>query len=84
MIFVGLFSGDIAFNDPNFHRRELTVLAGRNACPENFTRIIDLVQAGRIDATPWITHRARFVDAVTEFPRWTKPETDVIKAMIEV
>jgi 2-desacetyl-2-hydroxyethyl bacteriochlorophyllide A dehydrogenase len=84
LIFVGLFPGDIAFNDPNFHRRELTVLASRNACPENFTRIIDLVQAGRIDATPWITHRARFVDAVTEFPRWTKPETDVIKAMIEV
>jgi 2-desacetyl-2-hydroxyethyl bacteriochlorophyllide A dehydrogenase len=84
LIFVGLFPGDITFNDPNFHRRELTVLASRNARPENFTHIIDLVEIGRIDIEPWITHRAPFVDVVEEFPRWTKPETDVIKAMIEV
>jgi hypothetical protein len=32
---------------------------------------------------PRITHRASFADAVTEFPRWTQPETGVIKAMIE-
>jgi len=42
------------------------------------------VEIGRIDIEPWITHRAPFVDVVEEFPRWTKPETDVIKAMIEV
>ena len=84
LIFVGLFPGDITFNDPNFHRRELTVLASRNARPENFNHIIDLVEVGRIDIEPWITHRAPFVDVVKEFPRWTKPETNVIKAMIEV
>jgi 2-desacetyl-2-hydroxyethyl bacteriochlorophyllide A dehydrogenase len=84
LIFVGLFPGDIAFNDLNFHRRELTVLASRNARPENFTRIIDLVEAGRIDTAPWITHRAPLADVVAEFPRWTKPETGVIKAMIEI
>jgi 2-desacetyl-2-hydroxyethyl bacteriochlorophyllide A dehydrogenase len=84
LIFVGLFQGDITFNDPNFHRRELTVFASRNARPEDFTRIIDLVEGGRIDTSPWITHRASLVDVVEEFPRWTKPETGVIKAMIEV
>jgi 2-desacetyl-2-hydroxyethyl bacteriochlorophyllide A dehydrogenase len=84
LTFVGLFPGDITFNDPNFHRRELTVLASRNARPEDFTRIIDLVEGGRIDTSPWITHRASLVDVVAEFPRWTKPETGVIKAMIEV
>jgi len=81
---VGLFQGDVTFNDPNFHRRELTVLSSRNARSEDFTRIISLVESARIDTAPWITHRASFADAVTEFPRWTKPETGVIKAMIEV
>jgi threonine dehydrogenase-like Zn-dependent dehydrogenase len=52
--------------------------------PEDFTRIIDLAETARIDTAPWITHRASFDDAVTEFPSWTKPETGVIKAMIEV
>jgi 2-desacetyl-2-hydroxyethyl bacteriochlorophyllide A dehydrogenase len=84
LTFVGLVKGDITFNDPNFHRRELTVLATRNACPEDFTRIIGLVESGRIDTSPWITHRASFVEAVSDFPNWIKPETGVIKAMIEL
>jgi threonine dehydrogenase-like Zn-dependent dehydrogenase len=83
MVFVGLFPGEVTFNDPNFHRRELTLLASRNARPENFTRIINLVETGWIGTVPWITHRASFADAVTEFPRWIQPETGVIKGMIE-
>jgi threonine dehydrogenase-like Zn-dependent dehydrogenase len=84
LIFVGLFQGEVTFNDPNFHRRELTILASRNARPDDFSRIISLIEAKRIDTSPWITHRARLSDVVTEFPLWTKPETGVIKAMIEV
>jgi len=53
-------------------------------CPEDFVRIINLIEAKRIDTSPWITHRASLSDAVTEFPLWTKPETGVIKAMIEI
>jgi 2-desacetyl-2-hydroxyethyl bacteriochlorophyllide A dehydrogenase len=84
LIFVGLFQGDVTFNDPNFHRRELTVFSSRNARSADFTRIIGLVENARIDTAPWITHRASFADTVTEFPRWTKPEAGVIKAMIEL
>ena len=58
-------------------------MGSRNAQPEDFTRIIKLIEAGRIDTTPWITHRASFDDAAREFPAWVKPETGVIKAMIE-
>jgi threonine dehydrogenase-like Zn-dependent dehydrogenase len=83
LIFVGLFQGEVSFNDPNFHRRELTILASRNARPEDFTRIIALIEAKRIDTSPWITHRAPLSDVLTEFPLWTKPETGVIKAIIE-
>jgi 2-desacetyl-2-hydroxyethyl bacteriochlorophyllide A dehydrogenase len=84
LVFVGLFPGDVTFNDPNFHRRELSVLSSRNARSEDFTRIIHLVENARIDTAPWITHRASFAGAVTEFSHWTKPETGVIKAMIEI
>lgn len=84
LVFVGLFQGDVTFNDPNFHRREHTVLSSRNARPENFTQIIRLIESGRINTTPWITHRVQFAEAVNQFPKWTRPETGVIKAMIEV
>lgn len=84
LVFIGLFQGDVTFNDPNFHRRELTLMGSRNAQPEDFTRIIRLIEDGRIDTTPWITHRAAFDAVVQEFPAWTDPVTGVIKAMIEL
>jgi 2-desacetyl-2-hydroxyethyl bacteriochlorophyllide A dehydrogenase len=84
LVFVGLFHGDVTFNDPLFHRRELTLLASRNALPLDFTRIIRLIEEGRIDTTPWITHRARLGEMVAAFPSWTRPETGVIKAMVEL
>lgn len=84
LVFVGLFQGEVTFNDPNFHKRELTLLASRNAQPDDFTRIINLIEAGRIDTAPWITHRAKFDEVVAQFPAWTEPKTGVIKAMIEL
>ncbi len=84
LVFVGLFQGEVTFNDPNFHKRELTLLATRNALPEDFTRIIALVETGQVDTSNWITHHAKFADVPGEFAGWTKPESGVLKAMIEV
>lgn len=84
LIFIGLFQGEVGFNDPNFHRREMTLLGSRNALPADFERIIGLIEAGRIDTAPWITHRAGFEQAVHEFPAWVRPESGVLKAMIEL
>lgn len=84
LVFVGLFPGEVSFDDPNFHRRELTLLASRNALPGDFSRIIQLIEAGRIDTAPWITHRAAFAEAHGIFPDWTKPGSGVLKAMIEL
>jgi 2-desacetyl-2-hydroxyethyl bacteriochlorophyllide A dehydrogenase len=84
LVLVGIAQADVTFNDPNFHRRELTVLSSRNAVSADFTRIIGLIEAGRIDTTPWITHRAGLAEVPARFESWTKPATGVIKAMIEV
>jgi alcohol dehydrogenase len=74
----------VSFPDPLLHARELTLYASRNALPADFTRIIKLIEEGRIDTRPWITHRCAF-DALAEtFASYTKPETGVIKAMVEV
>lgn len=84
MVFVGIVTDDISFADPLFHRREMTLFASRNAMPEDFTRIIDLIETGKIDTRPWITHRTSFKDLIDVFPSYTKPETGVIKAIVEV
>jgi 2-desacetyl-2-hydroxyethyl bacteriochlorophyllide A dehydrogenase len=84
LVFVGLFQGDVTFSDPNFHKRELTLMASRNAHPADFQRIIGLMESGRIDTAPWITHRGGFDEVPALFPSWIEPETGVIKAMIEL
>ncbi len=84
LVFVGLFSGEVTFDDPNFHRRELSLFASRNARPADFSRIISLVEAGRVDTSPWITHRAEFAAVPEHFASWTRPESGVLKAMIEI
>jgi 2-desacetyl-2-hydroxyethyl bacteriochlorophyllide A dehydrogenase len=83
LVLVGLFQGTVGFDDPNFHRRELTLLASRNALPGDFTGIIARIESGRIDTGPWVTHRARLEDMAGAFPEWVLPESGVIKAMVE-
>jgi 2-desacetyl-2-hydroxyethyl bacteriochlorophyllide A dehydrogenase len=83
IVFVGLFQGDMTFNDPNFHRRELTLFATRNSRPQDFERIISMVEEGQIDTKPWITHRVGVDGLLEEFPKWLAPDSGVLKAMIE-
>ena len=84
LVFVGIVTSDVSFSDPLLHARELTLLASRNALPDDFRRIIRLIEDGRIDTRPWITHRTNFDSIIADFPGFTKPETGVIKAMVEV
>ena len=84
LVYVGLVQADVTFHDPHFHRREISLLASRNSTAADFRRIIGLMEAGRIDTTPWITHRAAFDDTIGQFPSWLEPENRVVKAIIGI
>lgn len=84
LVFVGIVPDAISFPDPLFHRREMTLLATRNALPADFDRIIGLIERGQIDTRPWITHRSTFAELPANFPSFVLPETGVVKAMVEV
>jgi alcohol dehydrogenase len=81
---VGITTQEVSFFHSLLHRRELTILASRNALPGDFTRIIGLIEEGRIDTRPWITHRARLNEMIDVFPHWLDPSTGVVKAMVDV
>ena len=83
IVYVGLVLADIKFYDPDFHRKEMTLLATRNSTGTDFRRIISLMEAGEIDTTPWITHRAAAEDVPAEFLGWLDPAKGVLKAVIE-
>lgn len=82
LIFVGLFIGDVTFHDPDFHRRELTLISSRNATSAEFTRIIADLEARRINLAPWITHRTNIDNLIDDFPGWFDRESGIIKAVV--
>jgi alcohol dehydrogenase len=84
LVFVGITTDEVRFRHPIFHRPEGTLLCSRNALSADFGRIIGLIEEGRIDTRPWITHRATFEEVIDVFPSYTRPETGVIKAVVAV
>jgi 2-desacetyl-2-hydroxyethyl bacteriochlorophyllide A dehydrogenase len=84
LVFVGITTQEIKFGHPLMHRREMTLLASRNALSADFTRIIRLIEDGRIDTRPWITHHSGLEAMIGEFPKWLNPESGVVKAIVEV
>lgn len=84
LVLVGHYPGDLTFSDASFHRRELTVLASRNAEPDDFARIINLMENGRINVDDWISHRTTLDDLPQQFPTWLDPAGGTIKAVVSV
>jgi 2-desacetyl-2-hydroxyethyl bacteriochlorophyllide A dehydrogenase len=82
LVYVGITTQEISFPHRLLHVREATIKASRNALPADFQRILQMIEDGRINTDPWITHRTSFAELSSVFDSYTKPETGVIKAMV--
>jgi alcohol dehydrogenase len=59
-------------------------MSSRNSTRSDFKRIVAMMEEGKIDTRPWITHHCAFDKMISNFPRWLDPNAGVIKAMVEV
>ena len=85
LVYLGITQGEVRFpHAAVMHRRELTILASRNALSRDFSRIIGLIEDGTINTRPWITHRLPFAEVPAEFPGLLGPASGVIKAVVEM
>jgi 2-desacetyl-2-hydroxyethyl bacteriochlorophyllide A dehydrogenase len=82
-VLVGLVTADICFPDPEFHKRETTLLSSRNALREDFQWVMECMEHNLLKAEPMITHRSTFSQIIGNFHYWTTPAAKVIKAMVE-
>jgi len=83
-VLVSLVTADITFSDPEFHKRETTLLSSRNANKEDFEWVMQCMAEGKVNTDPMVTHRCQFSETIDTFASWTKPETGVVKAVIEI
>lgn len=84
LVFVGLVQGDITFRDEELHRREITLLASRNATASDFDRSRAMLASSAVEVTTWLTDRCALEDVPAALPRWAGAGVDTIKAIVEV
>ncbi len=84
LVYVGITTEKISFPHPALHRREIDLLASRNALPKDFPRIIHLIEDGTINTAPWITHHITMEQVKDKFESLIHPDSGVLKAIIEL
>lgn len=82
-VFISIVKDAISFSDPEFHKREATLLASRNATLEDFETVMDAMRAGRIPDAALNTHRLQLATLPVDFARLLEPSAGVVKAIVE-
>ncbi|MBI3368793.1 MAG: zinc-binding alcohol dehydrogenase family protein [Burkholderiales bacterium] len=81
-VLISVVSADIRFNDPEFHKRETTLLGSRNATAEDFETVLRAMREGRIPQG-LNTHRIALADVPGRFATLLDPAAGVVKAIVE-
>lgn len=83
-VLLSLVKGEIRFSDPEFHKRETTLYASRNAVEADFRHVMDTMRAGLVPVDLLATHETSLEDAVQDMPRWVENRGALVKAIIHV
>ncbi|HEY9023579.1 MAG TPA: zinc-binding alcohol dehydrogenase family protein [Burkholderiaceae bacterium] len=82
-VLVSIVPGDITFSDPEFHKREATLLSSRNATLEDFETVLAAMRAGLVPDAAMNTHRLPLARVPAEFATLLDPAQRVVKAIVE-
>jgi 2-desacetyl-2-hydroxyethyl bacteriochlorophyllide A dehydrogenase len=84
LVLVSIVTENITFSDPEFHKREMTVMGSRNATRTDFERVIAAIEGGRVPLHKLLTHRTSLAGAIIDLPRWAQEKRGLVKALIEL
>jgi len=82
-VLVSIVQGNITFSDPEFHKREATLLSSRNATTSDFETVLAAMRAGDVPVSALATHRMQLADVPRDFAGLLDPGQHVIKAIVE-
>lgn len=84
LVFVSVVKDDIRFSDPEFHKREMTLIGSRNATREDFDHVVASIRGGQVPVERLITHRTTMDGMVGDLPRWATEKSGLVKAMVRI
>ncbi|WP_349294830.1 zinc-binding alcohol dehydrogenase family protein (plasmid) [Thioclava sp. 'Guangxiensis'] len=83
-VLLSVVKGDLSFADPEFHKRETTLIASRNALKVDFEHVMACMARGLVPVAALATHRTTLEGAVADLPKWAEDRGAVVKALIEM
>ena len=82
-VLISIVGATISFSDPEFHKRETTLLGSRNATTEDFETVLTAMRAGLVPDAALNTHRLALADVPGGFKDLLDPARGVVKAIVE-
>ncbi|SFP65628.1 2-desacetyl-2-hydroxyethyl bacteriochlorophyllide A dehydrogenase [Mesorhizobium sp. NFR06] len=84
LVLVSVVKDDISFSDPEFHKREMTLVGSRNALRADFDHVAASIRNGAVPLNKLVTHRTTLAGTPRDLARWAHEKSGLIKAVIEV
>jgi len=84
LVLVSVVKDDITFSDPEFHKREMTLIGSRNALSADFDHVAASIRGGAVPMAKLVTHRTTLAGTPRDLARWAHEKSGLIKAVIEV
>jgi 2-desacetyl-2-hydroxyethyl bacteriochlorophyllide A dehydrogenase len=81
LVLVGVAPGDLVFADPEFHKRETTLIASRNALAADFERVREAIVTRSIPIDALHTHSVEADALPRRMPELIKEADQVLKAI---
>lgn len=82
-VLVSIVRDTISFSDPEFHKREATLMGSRNATVEDFRYVEQCLRDGLIPDAALNTHRMALSEVTERFTTLLDPAQRVVKAIVE-
>lgn len=82
-VLISVVRDSITFSDPEFHKREASLLGSRNATAEDFQYVEQCLRDGLIPDAALNTHRMTLSDVPGKFSMLLDPSQGVVKAIVE-
>lgn len=83
-VLVSVVKDEITFSDPEFHKREMSLIGSRNATSEDFAHVIASMAAGKVPINLLATHETSLDRVAEDLPRWAQDKRGLVKALVRV
>ena len=83
-VLVSIVKDRISFADPEFHKREMSLLGSRNALKVDFDHVMAKIRSGVLPLGALATHRTTLEDMPRDMALWSHDKRGLIKAIIDI